>query len=477
MNWRTSTTTLLTASACLLALPLDAGPDRSKAPRPVDPPGRDSILDWNAVAIEANRQDHSRTFGAPVQGGPTRSSRALAIIHIAMYDAANSVDDYGDPFCGTYSGKDASLDAAVATAAYETLIALHPNQADVFDDLYDEYLADIASGAAKNKGIQVGRSAARSILKQRKNDGSDVAGVYTPTGAPGNHNVDPLNPNQGFLGPSWGKVKPFALNRSFTFSPNPPPALGSEAYAHALNDVKDYGGDGDTTPTLRNDEETEIGIYWSYDGTRGLGTPPRLYNQIARVIAIQEGNTELENAQLFAQLNIAMADAGIVCWGMKYTYNAWRPILGIRHADVDGNPDTGADPTWTPLGAPASNQSGNDFTPPFPAYPSGHATFGAASFRVIARFFETDDIAFTFLSDELDGQTTDWLGNIRPASPRSFQSLSEAALENARSRIYLGVHWQFDADEGVRCGIDIGDFVADTTIRCRHKRHHRNSGR
>jgi len=476
MSWRTWTTTLLTAAACLLALTLDAGSDRSKAPKPVDPPDRDSILDWNAVAIEANRQDHSGTFGAPVQGGPAKSSRALAIIHIAMYDAANSVGDYGASYCGNYSGKDASLDAAVATAAYDTLVALHPNQADVFDDLYDEYLAGITAGAAKNKGIQVGRSAARSILKQRKNDGSDVVGVYTPSGAPGNHDVDPLSPNQGFLGASWGKVKPFALNRSFDFRPTPPPTLGSEDYADALNDVKDYGGDGDTTFTIRSDEETEIGIYWAYDGTRGLGTPPRMYNQIARVIALQEGNTELENAQLFAQLNIAMADAGIVCWGMKYTYDFWRPILGIRHADVDGNPDTEADPNWTPLGAPASNQSGHDFTPPFPAYPSGHATFGAASFRVIARFFETDAIPFTFLSDELNGLTTDAHGNTRPSSPRTFQTLSEAALENARSRIYLGVHWQFDADEGVRCGIAIGDFVADTTIRCRNKRHHGHSG-
>lgn len=475
MSWRALMTTLLAATVCLLALTLNAGSEK-KAPKPVDPPGRDSILDWNAVAIEANRQDHSHTYGPPLQGGPTRSSRALAIIHAAMYDAANSVENFGDAFCGSYSGKDASLDAAVATAAYETLVALHPNQSDVFGDLYDEYLVDIAKGAAKNKGIEVGRSAARKILKLRKNDGSDVNGTYTPTGAPGNHNVDPLNPGQGFLGPSWGKVKPFALNRSFDFAPSAPPALGSDEYADAFNDVKDYGGGG-LTPTLRNDEETEIGIYWAYDGVRGLGTPPRLYNQIARLIAVQEGNTELENAQLFAQLNIAMADAGIVCWSMKYTYNVWRPILGIRRADEDGNPDTDKDQTWTPLGAPGSNQNGNDFTPPFPAYPSGHATFGAAAFRVIARFYDADDIPFTFLSDELNGVTTDSLGNTRPASPRSFGSLSEAAHENARSRIYLGVHWQFDADEGERCGIAIGDFVADTTLRCHHKRHYGHHGK
>ena len=125
----------------------------------------------------------------------------------------------------------------------------------------------------------------------------------------------------------------------------------SQAYADAFNEVKNVGGDGVTTPTMRTAEQTEIGLFWAYDGTKGLGTPPRLYNQIARVIADQQGNSEYQNARMFALVNVAMADAGIACWNEKYVYDFWRPVIGIRNAKVDGNVQTMADATWTPLGA------------------------------------------------------------------------------------------------------------------------------
>jgi hypothetical protein len=174
-------------------------------------------------------------------------------------------------------------------------------------------------------------------------------------------------------------------------------------------------------------------------------------------------------------INLALADAGIACWESKYTYDFWRPVLGVRESDPgtgpsglgDGNPLTTGDPSWTPLGAPASNQSGTNFTPPFPAYPSGHASFGGAFFRMLERFYGTDAIAFTFVSDELNGVTTDWEGNVRPRSPRSFATLSEAKAENARSRIYLGIHWNFDALEGIAMGDAIADHVFEHALRPR----------
>jgi len=291
--------------------------------------------------------------------------------------------------------------------------------------------------------VRVGAYVAKKLLKARKHDGSLINPPYVPNGKPGVHDVDPLNPNQGFLTPGWGDVKPFALDDSFNFMPLPPPTLGSKEYAVAFNDVKKLGGDGVNTPTLRTAEQTEIGLYWGYDGSPGMGVPPRLYNQIVRVIADQEGNTEAENARLFALINIAQADAGILCWDIKYTFNFWRPILGIRHAHKDGNAHTKKDKFWAPLGAPYSNnpaEDGHDFTPPFPAYTSGHATFGASVFRTLERFYGTDTIYFTFVSDELNGVTKDSFGNVRPLSPRSFSSFSDAAEENARSRIYLGIH-------------------------------------
>ena len=164
-----------------------------------------------------------------------------------------------------------------------------------------------------------------------------------------------------------------------------------------------------------------------------------------------------------------MADAGMTIWESKYHYDLWRPITGIRESDPgtgptglgDGNPDTVGDVNFMPLGAPASNLTGPNFTPPFPAYPSGHAGFGGALFETIRRFYGTDNIAFTFVSDEFNGQTHDHNGNIRPFRPRSFSNLSQAEEENGQSRIYLGIHWSFDKTEGIALGRRVGDYVFD----------------
>jgi hypothetical protein len=215
-----------------------------------------------------------------------------------------------------------------------------------------------------------------------------------------------------------------------------------------------------------------IGIYWAYDGTPSLCAPPRLYNQIAVQIADEMGSDGVELARLLALVNVAMADAGIAVWESKYHYNCWRPVAGIREADVgtgptgtgDGNAATVADRSFTPLGAPASNLSGPNFTPPFPAYPSGHAGFGGALFQTLRRFYGTDDIAFTFVSDEFNGQTRDNTGAIRPLMPRSFSTLSQAEEENGQSRIYLGIHWSFDKTAGIAQGRQVGDFVFDNAF-------------
>ena len=229
------------------------------------------------------------------------------------------------------------------------------------------------------------------------------------------------------------------------------------------------GGDGLVTPTRRTDEETMIGIFWAYDGTASLCAPPRLYNQIAMQIADQMHSDAIELTRLLALANTAMADTGIAVWESKYYYQLWRPVAGIRESDPnraqslpgDGNPATVGDPTFTPLGAPASNLTGPDFTPPFPAYPSGHAGFGGALFEVLRRFYGRDDIAFTFVSDEFNGETMDRDGNVRELFPRRFSSLSMAEEENGQSRIYLGIHWAFDKREGVVQGRRVADHVFD----------------
>jgi hypothetical protein len=167
-------------------------------------------------------------------------------------------------------------------------------------------------------------------------------------------------------------------------------------------------------------------------------------------------------------VNVAMADAGIAIWESKYYYDFWRPVTGIRESDLgtgptgigDGNPATICDPTFSPLGAPASNLEGPNFTPPFPAYPSGHAGFGGALFQTLRRFYGTDDIAFTFVSDELNGVTRANDGTVRPLIPRSFSSLSQAEEENAQSRIYLGIHWSFDK-RSITQGNHVADYVLE----------------
>jgi hypothetical protein len=271
------------------------------------------------------------------------------------------------------------------------------------------------------------------------------------------------------LGAYWDEVTPFVMASSSQLRAPPPPALNSAAYAQAFAEVKAIGGDGATTQTVRTIDQTEAAIFWAYDGTPSLCAPPRLYNQIAIQIAGSMGSDVVEVSRLLALVNTAMADAGIAIWESKFHYQFWRPVGGIREADAnaalslsgDGNPATVADLTFVPLGAPASNLTGPNFTPPFPAYPSGHAGFGGAMFQTLRRFYGTDRIAFTFVSDEFNGVTLDREGNVRPLKPRQFATLSEAEEENGQSRIYLGIHWAFDKSEGIAQGHRVADLVFD----------------
>ena len=198
---------------------------------------------------------------------------------------------------------------------------------------------------------------------------------------------------------------------------------------------------------MRTDDQTLAGIYWAYDGTPTLCAPPRLYNQIAEVIATQMGSDVAELARLFALVNVAMADAGIAIWESKYFYKLWRPVTGIREADPgtgptgigDRNPLTRGDATFSPLGAPASNLNAPNFTPPFPAYPSGHAGFGGALFQILRKVYGRDDIPFTFVSDELNGVTVDNEGR-RAAAPAAQLHVAVAGRGGERPEPHLPGH-------------------------------------
>jgi hypothetical protein len=437
----------------------------------------DVVLRWNAVALDALKNDYALGH-TPDQGGPTRDSRALAIVHAAIFDAANSIDGrYTAYLTVAPNAKGASLDAAVAQAAHDTLAQLYPSQTAMFDGALADTLAHVPNGKAEDKGIAVGKYVAAAILTARANDGSDGMMDYHPIGKPGHHQPDPLHPDQGFLTPDWGKVTPFAIPDVAQYVSIPPPALTSAEYTAAFDEVKALGAvdaetsdrNGDGQPD-RTAEQTRIGIFWGYDGSPGLGTPPREYNQIVRIVAQQQHNSVFDNARLFALVNIAMADGGIQCWDTKYIYDFWRPVIAIRAANTDGNPDTVREADWAPLGAPRSDDpAGTNFTPPFPAYTSGHATFGAAMFRTLARFYGRDDITFSFTSDEFNGVTKDQDGSVRPVVTRTYHSFSQAAEENGQSRIYLGIHWRFDKVEGIKAGNAIADFAFAHLLRPLHQ--------
>lgn len=450
----------------------------------------DPILYWNEVALEVHRRDFSfpqdgegEVIG-PQQGGPTRTSRALAIVHIAMYDAWNGAKATGHQYLGG-TGLPAlppappagsSPEAAVAGAATTTLKALFSNQTDYIEERMLNFCATglptgpgAPTAAQISHGIEYGRDVAIVLLDFRGGDGSSVPDPYVAGGSPGDHRPDPYNSHQGYLGPKWGDVTPFCI----TFGMldineylDAPPLFTSMEYKKDFIEVRDHGA---KERRSRSAKQEAIGLYWGYDGAKGLGTPPRLYNQVVRVIAQKQGNTADQNARLFAQINAGMADAGIVAWRAKYHYNLWRPVIGIREDDAGTGP-TGlgtestakGDPFWEPYGAPNSNQPGQkNFTPPFPAYPSGHATFGTTVFDLVRRFYnviDDDTFTFDFVSDELNGRTVDIDGSVRTYIKRTY-TLNKAIEDNLESRVWLGVHWRFDGKGGKKAGEKVAEKV------------------
>lgn len=465
-----------------------AGSQQTSLPlRPVRQRNADALgrySDWHDIALNASGLDHtppapgeSRVFGE--QLGPGRSSRAMAIIHLAMYDAVVALSDREHT---SFSGIAATSDAArsdttravaIAQAAHDTLAVLFPSQSAKFDQLLAEDLTRLrATDRAAAAGIDLGRRVAAAVLAARADDGSNHAepriGVdFFPSTRPGKWRADPISQIPLALGARWGSVKPFVLRSGDQFRAAPPPALDSAEYARAFEEAKRVGGDGTVTPSVRSGLQTTTGIFWAYDGTPSLCAPPRLYNQIATTIADQMNSGLIERARLLALVNVAMADTAIAVWESKYRYQVWRPVTGIREADAgsgpsglgDGNAATLGDPTFTPLGAPASNLSGPNFTPPFPAYPSGHAAFGAAMFQMLRNIYGTDQIAFTFVSDEFNGETVDNSGQPRPLETRRFASLSQAEEENGQSRIYLGIHWAFDKTAAIAQGRRVANYA------------------
>lgn len=420
-----------------------------------------SVLYWNSVLLEASRRDFTKGFTGNQQPGPIRTSRAMAIVHLAIHDAiafrnnppAAYLSKKGVP--NGISPLTGNVDDIVAGAAVYTLKHLYPAYTAFFDD---------ALGKVNPAAFAEGEKVGQEMIAHRTGDGSDV---MVTTGQPpaqqyGEHRADPFAPNQPRLGPRWGDVTRFIGPNHHPLAPfpghdSPNDYLSDPDYRDDFEEVREFG---EERRRSRDATQERIGVYWGYDGANGLGVPPRLYNQVARAIVASHALTVPQLAELFAVINVAMADGGIDAWHWKYEYNLWRPVVAVR---TQGAP--AGDPFWAPLGMPQTNNSRGTLTPPFPAYPSGHATFGAAVMQSLRLCLSTapqpitltdvvnvetnmtDPIpaeTFTFVSDELDGAALGPDGAARPRTPVTFKNFVEPVWENSVSRVYLGVHWRFD---------------------------------
>jgi hypothetical protein len=383
----------------------------------------DVVIDWDNVLIDVIRKDRTP---------PPKASRAMAAVHVAVFDAVVGILGGYSPYHVTESAPaDASPEAAAVAAAHQTLEELFPAQQATFDVALAASLGAIPDGAAKTAGVTWGRSVADRILALRANDRSaDAVDAYIPLGGLWWTPTPPSFAPAAM--PNWPDVTPWCMTKGSQFRQEGPPPPGSAEYTAAFREVYRFGR---SVNSGRTAEQTQIAAFWA-DGT-GTATPPGHWLLIAQEVAKQRQLTLLENARLFALLSLAVADAAIVSWDHKYYYNHWRPVTGIQRAELDSNPDTIADPEWTPL----------ILTPPFPAYSSGHSTFSGAAARILELFTGSDAASFTTTSDGLRGVQ------------RSFVSFSQAAEEAGQSRIYGGIHWQYDNKAGLSSGRRLAEHV------------------
>jgi hypothetical protein len=407
----------------------------------------DAVTTWNENAAKA-----AEAACVIASGNGLAEARMYAMTHAAVHDALNAIDRRSRPYAfdAEVSGP-ASTDAAVAAAAHDVLVSVMvglpespaciANGIAFTDSIYAAALATVPDGSAKANGVTVGEAAAAAIIERRAGDGSDAPWVdfaYPQGTEPGEWRFTPDAPPLAFA-PDWGNVTPFVLRRSSQFRPSAPYDVSGKKYAADYNEIKLIGGDDITTPSARTADQTEIGLFW-------IESSPLAWNRLARSLSASRGLDLWENARLFGLLNLAMADGYIASWEAKYHYRFWRPITAIRLGDADGNSATEGVLDWTPLQP----------TYPIPDHDSGHAVQGGVAAEILKQLFGTDDIAFTACST-----TVGTGGGCADASPvlRAYTSFSEAAEENAVSRMYIGIHFRHAVEEGLQHGRKIAAYA------------------
>ena len=378
----------------------------------------DVVTDWNAVMLATVRPQ-----GAHIQ------SRIAAVTHIAMHDAVNSITNEYRTYGGRIAAPgNASIEAAAITSAHRVLVTYVPASTATLDAERTKALSAIADGPGKTAGMEVGEAAARAVLAMRANDGSATPVPYTPNPAVGYW--QPTPPAMAApVGVNWGKIVPFALKSGDQFRPQPPPALNSRAYARDYAEVKSMGA---VEAPGRPQDRTWLAQYMA------MTSPTQIWNPILEQLSGAEGMAVSEKARAFALMNMAIADAAIAVFEAKYHYNFWRPLTAIRNGDMDGNPSTESDASFTSfINAPA-----------YPSYPSGYAAFSNAARGVLDGLFGRGPLRFTLPAN--------------PALPDmnlQYTRVRQLTDDIDDARIYGGIHFRFDQEAAEEMGERIGRLV------------------
>jgi PAP2 superfamily len=400
----------------------------------------DEVTKWNALATSTLVQ-----FPGPGGGAPPALQINMGMVQGAVYDAVNAIERRHRPiFLHKKFHSTASLDAAVATAAYDVLSSLVQDPRAGLSEATknamlgtlaaarDDSLGDVAAGRAKAEGIEAGAAAADAMLAERADDGRFGPSPWVLTPLPGHWIPELTTP---LLDPTpWvGNVEPFLVKSSSQFRTVGPLALSSPQWATEFNEVKAVGR---SDSAVRTPLQTQKAIFW-----QSTGGPALLWNPVARQLAASTGLGVRDSAFLFALMNLSAADAAINCWNDKYYWDFWRPWNAIRRAETDGNPGTEPDPLWTPLiGAP------------YPEHPSGHLCLDGALVASMQMFFGTDAAEFDVTSSR----------SVDPAllsNPRHFSHFSEPLDEIVEARIWAGLHFRTADVQGLELGREVAHWA------------------
>ena len=385
------------------------------------PAGADVIMDWNgrADSIAADKR-----LPPPVQ------ARALALMHVSMFEAINAIDRRYRPYrLELIADRNTSREAAASSAAHAVLVALYPDQASTLDAQMAAELAKIAAGPAKERALILGRKAAADLLGQHAGDGEGAddyrpftqAGVYVPT-----------QPVAGYLVRNF---RPWVMTSASQFRPAPPPALTSETWTRDVNEIREVGA---LNSTVRTAEQSTVGKFWWLTGAR-------TYNPIVRQVVMAKQMDLLDGARVYALTSMAAADAFIAVFEAKYQYNFWRPVTAIRNADLSQNPATPRDATWQPMGE----------TPMHPEYPCAHCISASAVASTLRALVGDDVGEISLTSTTAPGVTRHWV------------RLSDYVDEVSNARVWAGFHYRFSTQVAKEMGQKIGELTVATKLRPR----------